>query len=112
MEAKKLFGGKDGDKLKKDIAALRSAPTKEAANEGLTPEQKQKIKVSLLFFFDLYNVPLHILTIVQDAIARAQNLDEIQKLELILQSGKMPKDYVDNAQQPEASAGDAMDTTK
>jgi len=71
LEAKKLFGGKEGDKLKKEIAALRSAPS-QTQNEGLTPEQKQRIK---------------------EAITRAQSLEEIQKLELILQSGKMPKDF-------------------
>lgn len=49
LEAKKLFGGKEGDKLKKEIAALRSAPTP-SQNEGLTPEQKQRIKVFFYYF--------------------------------------------------------------
>jgi U2 small nuclear ribonucleoprotein A' len=94
-EAKKLFGGKEGEKLKKDIASLRSVPTQAAANEGLTPEQKQRIK---------------------DAIGRAQSLEEIQKLELVLQSGKMPKELAEK-QATEADAqskanGDAMDVSK
>jgi len=102
VDAKKIFGGKEGDKLKKEIAALRSVPV-QAQNEGLTPEQKQRIK---------------------EAIGRAQSLDEIQKLELILQSGKMPKDFVEKPVELPAVAsktdgvdasksdGDAMDTSK
>jgi len=95
-DAKKMFGGKEGDKLKKEIAALRSVPV-QAQNEGLTSEQKQRIK---------------------DAIGKAQNLEEIQKLELILQSGKMPKDFVEKpaAQQAVAPTADgvvdAMDVSK
>jgi U2 small nuclear ribonucleoprotein A' len=95
VDAKKLFGGKEGDKLKKDIASLRSTPVQAAANEGLTPEQKQRIK---------------------DAIGRAQSLEEIQKLELVLASGKMPKDLAEkHAAEAEAqskSNGDAMDVSK
>jgi len=95
VEAKKLFGGKDGEKLKKEIASLRSATVQAAANEGLTPEQKQRIK---------------------DAIGRAESLEEIQKLELILQSGKMPKELAEkHAAEAEAvskSNGDAMDVSK
>lgn len=96
-EAKKLFGGKEGDKLKKEIAGLRSVPTQSSSNEGLTPEQKQKIK---------------------DAILHSQSLDEIQKLELILQSGKMPKDFAEKEKEKEKAQevtrpeGDAMDTSK
>jgi len=94
-EAKKLFGGKEGEKLKNDIASQRSAPT-QAADEGLTAEQRQRIK---------------------DAIGRAQTLEEVQKLELILQSGKIPKDYTEKpAEAPKTDGAppvvDAMDTSK
>ncbi len=69
-----------------------------AKDEGLTAEQKQRIK---------------------DAIGRAQSLEEIQKLELILQSGKMPKDFSEpaekTAEKPAEAAAvivDAMDVSK
>jgi len=99
VDAKSFFGGKEGDKLKKEIASLRTVPIRASVNEGLTPEQKQKIK---------------------DAISRAQTLDEIQKLELILQSGKMPKDFSEKsitekpvvAEVPKTDGVDAMDTSK
>jgi len=88
-EAKKLFGGKEGDKLKKEIASSRSAAAASGKTDELTPEQRQKIR---------------------EAIEKAGSIDEIQRLELILQSGKMPKERPDlDGNQPKA---DAMDTAQ
>jgi len=71
LEAKITFGGEEGTKLKQSIEKTRTfEPGK--ISDGLTQEQKDKIKV---------------------ALEKATNLPEIQSLERILQTQKFPKDF-------------------
>jgi len=71
LEAKTTFGGEEGTKLK---AAIEKTRTFEPGRvtDGLTQEQKDKIKA---------------------ALEKAVSLPEIQSLERILQTQKFPKDF-------------------
>lgn len=71
VEAKALFGGEEGQKLKQSIEKTRTFEPGRI-NDGLTPEQKEQIKV---------------------ALERADTLTEIQSLERILQTQKFPQDF-------------------
>eukprot|EP01127_Copromyxa_protea_P001610 TRINITY_DN11572_c0_g1_i1.p1 TRINITY_DN11572_c0_g1~~TRINITY_DN11572_c0_g1_i1.p1 ORF type:complete len:253 (+),score=63.93 TRINITY_DN11572_c0_g1_i1:79-837(+) len=93
IEAKALFGGEEGQKLKQSIEKTRTFEPGRTM-EGLTAEQKEKIRA---------------------ALDKAETLADIQSLERILQSQKFPKDFDykfgdKKGQQPEGSAAEGMET--
>jgi len=70
-DAKSMFGGEIGQKLRASIEKTRTFEPGRVS-DGLTPEQKEKIRV---------------------ALAKAGTLAEVQNLDRILQTQKFPKDF-------------------
>jgi len=70
-EAVTLFGGDKGKVLEAELSKKKTFIPGAAAAAGLTDEQKQKIK---------------------ELIAKANSIEEVQRLERALASGKLPKE--------------------
>jgi len=70
-EAQVLFGGDKGKVLEAELSKKKTFVPGAAAAAGLTDEQKQKIK---------------------ELIAKANSIEEVQRLERALASGKLPKE--------------------
>jgi len=79
--AQKLFSGQKGELLKKDIAAKRSKTfeVKEVKKTASTQEDKE-------FIQEKYKDQ----EAIKNAIANATTLEEVRKLELLLQQGHIP----------------------
>lgn len=77
--AKKLFSGKKGELLKKDIAAKRSKTFEVVDVVKATEEDKAFLEEK---FKDQ--------EAIKEAIANASTLEEVRKLELLLQQGHIP----------------------
>jgi U2 small nuclear ribonucleoprotein A' len=78
-EAAKLFGGEAGQKLQEKLSTTRTFIPGEVDKQGsstISSEQRAKIL---------------------EAINRAQSIEEINRLELALQTGKLPKDLFPDA---------------
>jgi len=71
QEATVLFGGEAGEKLKAEIIKTKTFVPGATHAAGLTTEQKQKIS---------------------DMLKKAETMEEVQRLERILASGKVPKE--------------------
>jgi len=70
-EAETLFGGDKGKVLEAELSKKKTFVPGAAAAAGLTDEQKQKIR---------------------ELISKANSLEEVQRLERALASGKLPKE--------------------
>jgi len=76
QEAEALFGGESGKTLEAELSKKKTFIAGAAAATGLTDEQKQKIK---------------------ELISKAESYEEVQRLDRILASGKLPKEVTSSS---------------
>jgi len=108
--AKKLFSGKKGELLKKDIAAKRSKTFE------VMDVTKASSKEDKEFIQEKYKDQ----EAIKAAIANASTLEEVRKLELLLQQGHIPGKTVEKGENEgntgttneEETEEDEMDTTQ
>jgi len=87
LEAATLFGGDTGKLLEAELAKKKTFIPGAAAASGLSEEQKQKIK---------------------DLMTKSTSMEEVQRLERALASGKLPKELHAAIAGVGGGAGDAM----
>lgn len=96
--AKKLFSGKKGEILQKDIAAKRS---KTFEVKDVVPATKEDAE----FLAEKYKDQ----EAIKEAIANASTLEEVRKLELLLQQGHVPGKTVTNGDSDKKTNGNIVE---
>jgi len=87
QEANYLFGGESGKALQVELSKKKTFVPGAAAAAGLTEEQKLKLK---------------------ELLAKADTSEEVQRLQRILASGKLPKELLNNTENIEDGLEDGI----